>query len=316
MTQPIDIINGATLDIGARAAGETLPPEDVTEAFTLLNAMLDQWSNEGMMLYHKMSIIHELVGGTYQYTIGSGGDISTTFTGSVNGNTLTVTNIASGAMYVGMNISGTGIASGTTITSYGTGKGGNNTGALGTYFLNLPSTAASATITGYPPRPIKINSAIVRVVNSITGTLDYPVAVINLEKYELIGIKTLPGPWPRAVYYSPSEPLGSLNYWPNPSQGEMHLYCDLLLNRFQTINDTITLPQGFEMAMRANLAVMLAPSYGRRPEQISIVMRNAETGKAFIKRTNMAPQQTASFDSVLISGKLNDAGFILHGGFN
>ena len=34
---PFDIINGATLDIGARAAGEQLPVEDFNEVFTILN---------------------------------------------------------------------------------------------------------------------------------------------------------------------------------------------------------------------------------------------------------------------------------------
>lgn len=316
MTQPIDLINGALLDIGARAAGETAPPEDVNEAFTILNQMLDQWSNESMMLYAKQTIIHELTGGTYIYTVGPGGDIGCSFTGSISGTTLTVTAITSGAISVGQTLTGTGITSGTSITSLGTGRGGNGTAALGTYQLNLTNTFASGPITSSAKRPLKINSAIVRVVNSLTGTLDYPVAVINLEKYELIGIKTLPGPWPRAVYYQPSEPVGVLNYWPNPSQGEMHLYCDMLLNRFNTINDTVTLPQGFEMAIRNNLSVMLAPSYGKKADSLGLVVDLAKRGKALIKRTNMAPAQTANFDSVLIAGKLNDAGFILHGGFN
>lgn len=318
MTQPINLIQSALLDIGARAPGESVPPEDSTEAFILMQQMLDSWWNEPQMLFYKQEIIHELTGGTYIYTIGPAGNVGCSFTGSIASNVLTVTAITSGALSAGQVLNTqTGIAAGTTISSFGTGFGGNGTAALGTYYLNLTNTFASAAITSYAARPLKINSAIVRVVNSATGTLDYPVAVINLEKYELIGIKTLPGPWPRAVYYQPTEPLGVLNYWPNPSSGEMHLFADPVQTAYSTINDTLALPQGYELAIRSNLAVLLMPSYGKKdPAQLAMIMKTAELSLKNIKRSNMAPMQTASFDSVLVSGRMNDAGFILHGGFN
>ena len=317
MTQPIDIISGALLDIGAREAGETVGADDANEAFTILNMMLDQWSNESMMIFCKQEVIHELTGGTYIYSIGNGGDIGAVFTGSISGTTLTVTALTSGALAVGQTLSGTGITAGTAITSLQTGRGGNTASALGTYQLNLSQTVGSITINSYAVRPLKINSAFVRTVNSITGTLDFPVAVINLEKYELIGIKTLPGPWPRAVYYQPSEPLGILNYWPNPSSGEMHLLCDTVLNNFSTINDTLTLPQGYALAMRHNLALMLMPSYGKASQvQLAMIEGFAKNGRALIKRTNMQPIQSAVFDPILSASRRVDAGFILHGGMN
>jgi hypothetical protein len=314
VTQALDLINGALLDIGARAAGETAPPEDVNEALILLNQMLDQWSNQSMMVFCKNEIIHTITGGTYNYSIGNGGSIGATFTGSISGTTLTVTAISSGCLFVGMTISGTGITSGTTITSYATGLGGAS--GLGTYKVNLSQTATSTTITGYAQRPTRINSAIARIVTSVAGTLDYPVGVLNIEQYEKIGIKTLSGPWPRAVYYQPSEPLGMVNYWPNPSQGEMHLYCDMLLNQFQTLNDTVILPQGYESAIRSNLGIKMAPSYGKKGESIALLMELAKEGRSLIKRTNMSPLQTASFDNALQASRINDAGFILHGGFS
>lgn len=318
MTQPLDLINGALLDIDARAPGEVLDADDSNEAFILLKQMLDSWWNEPQMLFFKQEIIHELTGGTYIYTIGPGGNVGCSFTGSIAGNVLTVTTIASGALSVGQVLNTqTGIQANTTITSYGTGFGGTGTGAIGTYYLNLPNTFASGAITSYGVRPLKINSAIVRVVNSLTGTLDYPVAVINLEKYELIGIKTLPGPWPRAVYYQPTEPLGVLNYWPNPSSGEMHLFADPTPTAYATLNDTLVLPQGYQLAIRSNLAVLLMPSYGKADTmQLAMIRDTAKTSREAIKRSNMVPLQTASFDDVIVSGRINDAGFILHGGFN
>jgi hypothetical protein len=51
MTQAIDIISRALKDIGALEAGETPAPADAQDAFDMLNDMLDQWSNEQMMVF-------------------------------------------------------------------------------------------------------------------------------------------------------------------------------------------------------------------------------------------------------------------------
>jgi hypothetical protein len=314
--QPIDLINGALLDIGARAAGETAPPEDVQEAFTVLNLMLDQWSNEPMIVFRKEEVLLELTPNQYTYTIGPGGQVGCVFTGSIAGNTLTVTAIASGAMSTGMTLVGAGVTPGTTISCFVTGEGGNGTPALGTYYVSQSQTVSSTTITGSAVRPLNINSAFVRISTATAGILDYPVAVLNLENYELIGLKALPGPWPRAVYYHPSEPLGMLNFWPNPSSGEVHLICDIVFTQFQTAYDQITLPQGFGMAIRRNLAMELLPSYGKAsPTQIQMLMQSAAKGKGLIRKTNMTPMQSATFDSVLQPGRAFDAGWILHSGY-
>lgn len=314
---PLDLLGKSLSDIGALAAGEPVEPNVANDAFDTLNDMLDQWSNEKMMLPYVQEVIHELTGGTYVYTIGPLGNVGSVVTGSVSGTVVTVTALTSGALSVGQTIAGTTVQTGTVITSLNTGRGGNGTAALGTYNVNISQTVSSATLTTYAPRPVRINSAFVRVVTSITGTLDYPVAPITSEEYELIGIKTLAGPWPRAFYYQPSLPMGVLNYWPNPSSGEMHLFCDMLLNRFQTLADTITMQPGVIMAMRWNLAELLLPSYGRNdPTLIGLVQKFAAQGRAYIKRTNMQPQQASRFDPVLVSNRRKDAGWILHGGFN
>lgn len=312
--QPLDIINGALLDIGARAAGELAPAEDTSEAFTLLNLMLDQWSNESMMVYKKEEVIHELAAGQYVYTIGPGGSVGAVVTGSISGTVLTVTGLSSGALAVGQTVSGTGVTPGTTITGVGTGTPG--TSPAGTYSVSYSQTVSATTLTLSAVRPLAVNSAFVRVVSSPNGPLDYPVSVIQVENYEAIGLKAMPGPWPRAVYYQPSEPLGVLNYWPNPSQGEMHLFCDMVFTNFATINDTIVLPPGFAMAMRHNLAAYMLPSYGRASDaQIQIIERLATVGKGLIRRTNMRPIQFSQFDPELMPATIKDAGFILHGGF-
>lgn len=316
---PLDLLSKSLSDIGALAAGEPVESNIANDAFDTLNDMLDMWSNEKMMLPYVQEVIHELTGGIYNYTIGPLGNVGSVGTGSITNNVLTVSSISSGALSVGQTVSSIGVTTGTVITSLNTGRGGNGTAALGTYNLSVPvaSTVTNAAITTYAPRPLRINSAFVRIVTAITGTLDYTVAPITSEEYELIGIKTLSGPWPRAFYYQPSLPMGMINYWPNPSSGEMHLFCDMQFVRFQSLGETIVLPPGYIMAMRWNLAELLMPSYGRNDQVLDAkVTKFAMQGRAYIKRTNMQPQQSARFDPVLVSNKRKDAGWILHGGFN
>ena len=71
MTQPIDIISRALKDIGALEAGETPTPEAAQDAFDMLNDLVDQWSNEDMMVFNTTEIIFPLISGQVQYTIGS-----------------------------------------------------------------------------------------------------------------------------------------------------------------------------------------------------------------------------------------------------
>ena len=58
--------------------------------------------------------------------------------------TLTVTAVGSGTIYPGATISGTGVASGTTIVAQLTGT----TGGVGTYSVSIPQTVASTTVSG------------------------------------------------------------------------------------------------------------------------------------------------------------------------
>jgi hypothetical protein len=202
-----------------------------------------------------------------------------------------------------------------------TGAGGNvNEG--GTYTVTPSQTAASTTITAYYERPLTIESGFVRVAtmqggsNIAGGYLDYPVAIFSLEEYESIGIKQLNGPWAKGIYYQPAELLGTIYVYPNPQQGELHLFTQTIFRQFASINDTIQLPQGYNMALRWCLAERLMPMFGK-VNQIQAAMINgyAAQGKATIKRTNMRPAQISRYPEALMVGRARDAGFIMDGGF-
>jgi len=312
MTTPLDIIKGAMRSIGALESGETPDSASANDAFDLLNDMLASWSNNRMMVHYTTEVVFPLGTNQYQYTIGSGGQIGAVFTGSTSGFTLTVTALTSGALAIGQTVTGAGIAAGTKITAFLTGAGGQGANALGTYTLNTSQTVGSIAMTGSYERPLRINSAFVRVSN-----LDYQVACISLEDYEQIGLKTLGGPWPRALYYQPAEKLGNITVWPVPSSGEMHVFCDTILGSFNTLSDFVQLPQGYNIAMRYSLSELLVPEYGgASASAMEDIHRIASEGRAAIKRANMQPQRMVQLDPMLMSQRgVNDAGWFLTGGF-
>lgn len=306
MTQVLDLVTRSYSHIGAYAPGEPIDASDANFAFDLLNDMLSTWSNSTMMVNYVTEIIFTLTNNVYQYTIGPSGTIGGTFTGSISGTTLTVTAIPSGNIALGQYVSGAGVTAGTQITQFLTGAGGT-----GTYQVNVTQTVGSVLMTTYYQRPLRINSAFVRV-----ATLDYLVTPLNIEQYELIGFKTLNGPWPRVLYYQPSGPVGNITYWPVPGSGEMHMFAETVLAQFNTLFDTVTLPQGYSMAIQWCLAEMLMPSFGKNdPVMAQMVMKNAADGRAWVKRTNMQPPQWASFPDALIGmHRRNDAAWIFTGG--
>ena len=397
MSKPIDIISRALKDIGALEAGEVPTPEAAQDGLEMLNDLIDQWSNEGMMVYNVTEIVFPVISGQTQYTIGpdpstanyigaaitgtisgkiltvqaatsgavalgqtlkgigingvatkivefltgAGGNVneagtyrlnldSTTpapaFTASISGTTLNVTAIATGYLGAGATISGTEIPSGTTITSVISASGGVGTYTISTS-LSLGSRAMTATVTPIPitlyyQKPLGIDSAFVRVNTTSNGQpiygggLDYQVSILALENYNQIGLKTLNGPWPKALYYNAGAESGNLTVWPNPSQGEMHLFTSTIYSTYDDLYEELAFPQGYAMCLRWNLAERLMPMYGKvNQTQIAMINAYAAQAKATLKRTNMKPVQVASFPDAMLSGKAKDAGWILNGGF-
>ena len=325
--QPIEIISRALKDIGALEAGETPTPEAAQDAFDMLNDLVDQWSNEDMMVYNTTEIIFPLISGQIQYTIGpnpsTANFVGASLIGSISGNILTVTGINSGAIAQGQTLSGTNILPGTRITQFISGAGGN-VNEVGTYQLNTtyPVGLPSQTITAYYQKPLFIDQAYVRVNTQsngepvLNGGLDYQVAVIALENYNQIGLKTLNGPWPKALYYNPNAESGNIFVWPNPAQGEMHMFSSTIFSNYTSLYDEIVLPQGYSMALRWNLAERLMPMYGKASQvQIAMISGYAAQAKSTIKRNNMMPIAAAGYPDSMLVGRSRDAGWILSGGF-
>ncbi len=163
------------------------------------------------------------------------------------------------------------------------------------------------------PRPLNITSMYTRL--TATGsTIDMPCDIVAAPKYQSVGMKNQPGPWPKMAYYNSDVPLSFLYVWPVPTAAyELHMWTDTLLTNL-LLTDNVVLPQGYQLALQYNLAVLLAPEYGIEPPPT--VTRLAASMLKTIKSLNSTPTREVPIDAAgLGSGPSHDAGFILTGGF-
>lgn len=90
-----------------------------------------------------------------------------------------------------------------------------------------------------------------------------------------------------AIYYDPTYPLGTIYVWPVPSDSSYRLvlWTWKTVTEYTSVATVISLPPGYERALRSNLAVELAPRYGR--EISAVLASTAVESKAQLKRMNM-----------------------------
>lgn len=145
-------------------------------------------------------------------------------------------------------------------------------------------------------RPLKIENAKIQVVTN-GQTNEYPLQISNQDQWADIRIKTVTTSLPSILYMDGAYPLQNLNLWPIPSvANSIILYSWKPLSDFSTLNTVASLPPGYSKALRYNLAIELAPEYGKQADQS--VVAGAIEGKENIKRANITPRYMAT-DSAL-----------------
>lgn len=163
-------------------------------------------------------------------------------------------------------------------------------------------------------RPARIRRSFTRVTTSAASGLDYWFEMISFERYNEIGLKTVPGPWPYLAAYQPTFPLGTLWVYPSPSiAGQVFLYTDLILSQFTSLTQLVNLPQGYNRALKKLLALELCPTFGKNPSPQLILQ--AKEAKNLLKDQNSSPVTTLRYDADLVYANHNDAGWCLDGGF-
>jgi hypothetical protein len=317
-TSALDIITGALRNLNVLAAGETANATDSGDALVVLNDLLESWAIDHMTVYSQVENILTFTPGQYQYTVGN--PVGGTFTGTLVSGSPTISAVTVPAnLTVGGTVTDvqSAIPAGTTILSFNAGA---NTVTLS---ANATATVSSAeTFTYTVPgnfaiaRPIKITNAFTRITTAGTTGLDYPIDFEGgRDKYNAIGLKGIQAPWPVVGWYNPTFPYGNLYFYPNPSgSGSLHLFTDTIFSDFSSLSQAINLPQGYARAMKKNLALELAPEYGKTPTPL--LVKQAKESLQYIQAVNAQPALQAFYDRDIVKVRRLDAGWILTGGFN
>jgi len=322
----LDLITSSLKLIRVIGADDKPQENDANDALSVLNMMLSAWSLDGQMLYYHKNELYALVSGQSSYYIGPRTQLVTTdfndarFTGgsisvTVNGHTKTVayaTSVVATLTALAASIKTIpGIQSATfsttsctrTITivpktrplvvtvnySAVTGSGG--------------FTATVTPVTTYDfdgTRPIRIENAFSR--DSATYPIDRGMEIVPNEKFQQLDMKTMAVSYPSTLCYTPLMPAGLIRLWPVPSQAGLTLgitqYAQL--TELEALTDEVALPPGYEMAIRYNLALQIAPEYGVAPT--AWLMQEAAKAKQSITRINAEPVLPAP-DYGILSGR-------------
>lgn len=127
-----------------------------------------------------------------------------------------------------------------------------------------------------------------------SGGHDYPINVISEGEYRGISEKATTSR-PTSVFYDPLYSLGYFRFYPTPNASETaYLDCLVPWTAFTALTDTVSFPPEYERAIKFNLALELAPEYGKEPSQF--VLKSANEALNIIQAQNFAAQmQPASF---------------------
>lgn len=145
---------------------------------------------------------------------------------------------------------------------------------------------ASATLNSARPQTIK------KALIQLTGTnppIELPMEIMTVEQYSTVVLKTLQSNFPLYCYIDDAYPNRNVSVWPVPtdSTNSLVFYSVKPLVDISTLTTTLSLPPGYQRALRYALAIDLAPEYGvQAPDSVIAI---AEQAKAAIKRTNTKP---------------------------
>jgi hypothetical protein len=122
-------------------------------------------------------------------------------------------------------------------------------------------------------RPLKIISASVNVSGAVEG-----VEIVTAEQWAAIADKSRAGLFAKALFYDGGYPTGTIWLTPTPATGgTLELYSVKALSTFSATSDSIDLPPGYEQALQAALAVVIAPGFGRTvPQEIAATANEAK----------------------------------------
>jgi hypothetical protein len=136
-------------------------------------------------------------------------------------------------------------------------------------------------------RPVRLEHAALRLPTS--PALDLPLHVLTDEEYASIALKGLTSTLASCLYMDRAYPLASVFLYPTPPSGTLVLYPWTPLTAFASLDTTVALPPGYELALQTSLSIELASMF-RDCTITPALAAQAVRSKALIKVMNTQPR--------------------------
>jgi hypothetical protein len=150
------------------------------------------------------------------------------------------------------------------------------------------SSPAPTFSTGVQPRPVRVESA-AQILNNSGTLVDLPINIRDAAWWAAQQTKEITTNVVTDLYYDPTNPIGSLYFWPVPNaQSQVRLQLWQTVSQFADITDPIggpggpgTLPQAYDAALMLTLAESLLPGAAREAHPVLIAAALAARAAVF-----------------------------------
>lgn len=136
-------------------------------------------------------------------------------------------------------------------------------------------------------RPQKIENAIWQQVQG-SSVFNLEIEIINQDQWAALPVPNTQSNIPTKLFVNYTFPYATLYFWPIPLQANnFQMWSWKQLSDFSLLTSLVSLPPGYNKALRYNLAIELAPEFGKEPGPL--IVAQATDSKADIKRMNNKP---------------------------
>jgi hypothetical protein len=129
-------------------------------------------------------------------------------------------------------------------------------------------------------RPVFIKSAFIR-----QNSVDYEMDIIDDHEFNTtISLKTTQSSIPTTLTYDNAYPTGTIKIWPVPTEAvQIFLLSEKPITSFANLATSFDMPPGWSLALKTNLAMILADEYNLKPSEA--LAMSARDSVAAIKRS-------------------------------
>ncbi len=136
------------------------------------------------------------------------------------------------------------------------------------------------------------------LVNSGQTEAELPMQVVlTYEQYQAIISKNITSSYPLVFYYQAlvqgdpgTVPYGKAILWPVPNQtGRIAIYTPATLNAFETFDQIVYMPKGYQEMLAYNMAIRVHSRYPKAPWDARTVLEQARAYKERVKNMQLTP---------------------------